>query len=187
DAGRQKPIGRILKDMEILSESQLQEALSLQRREGGVLGQILVRLGFVAQEEVLLALAAQIGMTVLDLFELPPEGFEKARDEVAFDQRVPPEDVHPLVHAGPVVKLVDLALATALKAGATEVRFESRSERFQIRYLVDGIFHEMESPPRHLAPPLISRLRLLTALTGESPESATGLAFRGRRYRVDAE
>jgi type IV pilus assembly protein PilB len=59
--GRQKPIGQILKDMEILTESQIQEALHVQREHGGVIGEILVQLGYVAREEVLLALAAQKG------------------------------------------------------------------------------------------------------------------------------
>ncbi len=58
---RQRPIGQILKDMEILTESQIQEALQVQREQGGVLGEILVKLGYVAREEVLLALVAQKG------------------------------------------------------------------------------------------------------------------------------
>jgi type II secretory ATPase GspE/PulE/Tfp pilus assembly ATPase PilB-like protein len=181
DAFRQKPLGQILKEMELISEGQLQEALALQRKEGGVLGMILVRLGYVANEEVLLALAAQLGMEVVDLFELPPEAFE--REEVTFDH-FPATDPDPIAHSPPVVKLIQLILSTALGAHATEVRFDLRNGRFDVRYRVDGVLVDMESPPCHLAPPMFRRLRHLTGLAGDARDLTA--AFAGRRIRVSA-
>src|SRR6516162_3721624 len=70
DSGRQKPLGQVLKEMELVSEGQIQEALQVQRKKGGVIGEILVNLGYVAREEILLALAAQMGMEVVDLDEI---------------------------------------------------------------------------------------------------------------------
>src|SRR5215510_9367682 len=70
DPGRHKPLGQVLKEMELISEGQIQEALQIQRKQGGVIGEILVGMGYVAREEILLALAAQMGMEVVDLDEL---------------------------------------------------------------------------------------------------------------------
>ncbi|RPH45257.1 MAG: pilus assembly protein PilB [Planctomycetota bacterium] len=70
DPGRHKPLGQVLKEMELVSEGQIQEALQIQRKQGGVIGEILVGMGYVAREEILLALAAQMGMEVVDLDEL---------------------------------------------------------------------------------------------------------------------
>jgi type IV pilus assembly protein PilB len=70
DAGRQKPLGQLLKEMELITEGQIQEGLAVQRRDGGVLGDILVKMGYVSKEEILLALAAQMGMEVVDLSEM---------------------------------------------------------------------------------------------------------------------
>ena len=70
DPGRHKPLGQVLKEMELVSEGQIQEALQIQRKQGGVIGEILVGLGYVAREEILLALAAQMGMEVVDLDEI---------------------------------------------------------------------------------------------------------------------
>jgi type IV pilus assembly protein PilB len=70
DAGRQKPLGQLLKEMELITEGQIQEGLAIQRKDGGVLGDILVKLGYVSKEEILLALAAQMGMEVVDLSEM---------------------------------------------------------------------------------------------------------------------
>jgi len=181
DSFRQRPLGQILKEMELITESQLQEALAVQRNEGGVLGQILVRLGYVANEEVLLALAAQMGMEVIDLFKLSPDAFK--RDEVTFDH-LPSTDPDPIAHSPPVIKLVQLILSIALEARATEVRFDFRGDRFDVRYRVDGALYDMESPPGHLAPPMLRRLRYLTGLSGDARDLTA--AFAGRRYRVSA-
>src|SRR5678810_98041 len=70
DAGRQKPLGQVLKEMELVHEGQIQEALAIQRKQGGVIGEILVNLGYVAREEILLALAAQMGMEAVSYTHL---------------------------------------------------------------------------------------------------------------------
>ena len=46
--GPQKPLGQLLKEMELVTEGQIQEALALQREKGGALGSILVELGYVS-------------------------------------------------------------------------------------------------------------------------------------------
>ena len=69
-SGRQKPLGQLLKEMELVTEGHIQEALIVQRKKGGVIGEILVELGYVSKEEILLALAAQMGMEVVDLDEM---------------------------------------------------------------------------------------------------------------------
>src|SRR6185295_2477224 len=92
DPGRQKPLGQVLKEMELVHEGQIQEALAIQRKEGGVLGEILVKLGYVAREEILLALAAQMNMEVVDLneLEIPPEVIDKLPGNMAKNYQVIP-------------------------------------------------------------------------------------------------
>ena len=74
DPAGPKLLGQALKEMKVVTESQIQEALSLQRRKGGLLGEILVSLGHVAREEIQLGLAAQMGMEVVDLEEFDLDG-----------------------------------------------------------------------------------------------------------------
>jgi hypothetical protein len=69
----QKLLGQVLKEMELVNEAQIQEALRVQDGKGGLIGEILVELGYVGQEEILLALAAQCGYEVIDLDEFPPD------------------------------------------------------------------------------------------------------------------
>jgi hypothetical protein len=66
DECRGKPLGQVLKLMELIGEGQIQEALQIQRKQGGLIGEILIHLGYIAREELLLALAAQSGKELLD-------------------------------------------------------------------------------------------------------------------------
>lgn len=68
--GSRKPLGQLLKEMELVTEGQIQEALAIQKERGGAIGQIMVDAGFVTEEEVLFALGAQAGMEVVNLDEI---------------------------------------------------------------------------------------------------------------------
>jgi len=69
DLYRNKPLGQVLKLMELINEGHVQEALQIQRKQGGLIGEILVGLGYVVRDEVLLALAAQKGTEAVGLDE----------------------------------------------------------------------------------------------------------------------
>jgi len=245
----QKPLGQLLKDMELVTEGQIQEALAIQRKEGGVIGDILVRLGYVSREEILLALGAQMGAEVVDLneMEIAPEIIQKVPAAMAKTYNVipikhegnvltvamaNPQDVNVLddlryalhcevqaavaseegiraaldryyghrqeslgtvltqmesddlkfeetqggtkrrgqaynvedINAAPVVNLLNQILKMAIKAQASDIHFEPFENEFKVRYRVDGVLYEMQSPPLHLASPLISRIKVLSNL-----------------------
>jgi type IV pilus assembly protein PilB len=52
----------------------------------------------------------------------------------------------------------------AIKAQASDIHFEPFENEFKVRYRVDGVLYEMQSPPLHLASPLISRIKVLSNL-----------------------
>jgi type IV pilus assembly protein PilB len=60
-------MGEILMEMGFVDEAQVEEALKVQENDGGKLGDILVKLGYVAEPDILFALAEQTGMEVADL------------------------------------------------------------------------------------------------------------------------
>jgi hypothetical protein len=62
--GKWRPLGRILVDKELLTESGLQRVLLAQRRRGGLLGQLLLERGYVTPEQLASALAQQHGVHV---------------------------------------------------------------------------------------------------------------------------
>ena len=64
----------------------------------------------------------------------------------------------------PIIRFVNLILYQAVQDRASDIHFEPFEDEFKIRYRVDGTLYEMAPPPRHLALPVISRIKVLANL-----------------------
>ena len=64
----------------------------------------------------------------------------------------------------PVVRLLNSILQRAIRDRASDVHFECYEDAFRIRYRVDGSLYEVEAPPRHLALPLVARIKVMSDL-----------------------
>ena len=69
-----------------------------------------------------------------------------------------------LADAAPIVRFVNLVLTQAVQDRASDIHFEPFEDEFKIRYRVDGALYEMSPPPKHLALPVISRLKVMANL-----------------------
>jgi type IV pilus assembly protein PilB len=67
-------------------------------------------------------------------------------------------------NATPIIRYVDLILYQAIQDRASDIHFEPFETEFKIRYRVDGALYEMAPPPRHLALPVISRVKVMANL-----------------------
>ena len=67
---RPKEIGRVFMDRGLITEDQLQEALSESQRVGGLLGRVLVDLGYVTEADLVRALTEQVGLEFVDLDQM---------------------------------------------------------------------------------------------------------------------
>ena len=90
-----KRLGEILIEDGILTREDLQEALENQKKDGGMIGQILVRLGFISEENLIAALGKQLNMPYMPLMnyaintqtvQLLNEKFSRNHMVIAFDQ-----------------------------------------------------------------------------------------------------
>ena len=66
-----------------------------------------------------------------------------------------------LADAAPIVKYVNLVLTQAVQDRASDIHFEPFEDEFKIRYRVDGALYEMSPPPKHLALPITSRIKVM--------------------------
>jgi len=76
-------------------------------------------------------------------------------------------DIDDLEHAAsstPVIRFVNLVLYQAVKDRASDIHFEPFEHEFKIRYRVDGALYEMAPPPKQLALPIISRIKVISGL-----------------------
>jgi type IV pilus assembly protein PilB len=69
-----------------------------------------------------------------------------------------------LANEVPIVRFVNLVLFQAIQDRASDIHFEPFEDEFKIRYRVDGALYEMSPPPKHLALPVISRLKVMANL-----------------------
>jgi type IV pilus assembly protein PilB len=66
--------------------------------------------------------------------------------------------------AAPIIKFVNTVLTQAIKARASDIHFEPFEHEFKIRYRVDGALYEMAPPPKSLAIPITSRVKVMSNL-----------------------
>ena len=62
----------------------------------------------------------------------------------------------------PIIRFVNLVLQQAIKDKASDVHFEPFEDQFRIRYRIDGALYEMAPPPKNLAVPVTSRVKVLS-------------------------
>ncbi|MBP1589770.1 MAG: Flp pilus assembly complex ATPase component TadA [Kiritimatiellae bacterium] len=72
--------------------------------------------------------------------------------------------VEAAANSRPVVRFVNLVLYQAVQDRASDIHFEPFEDQFKIRYRVDGALYEMAPPPKNLALPIISRLKVISGL-----------------------
>lgn len=69
-----------------------------------------------------------------------------------------------LANEVPIVRFVNLVIYQAIQDRASDIHFEPFEDEFKIRYRVDGALYEMSPPPKHLALPVVSRLKVMANL-----------------------
>ncbi|MEE9212318.1 MAG: ATPase, T2SS/T4P/T4SS family [Phycisphaeraceae bacterium] len=76
-------------------------------------------------------------------------------------------DLETLVEAAEdnkVKRLLNLVLLQAIKDRSSDIHFEPFEDEFKMRYRIDGILYEMIPPPKHLAMPIVSRIKVMANL-----------------------
>ena len=89
-------------------------------------------------------------------------GDVEQRDDIGFDADV--QQLKDLASEAPVIRLVSLIITNALEMRASDIHFEPFENRLIVRYRIDGVLHEVESPPRRLSAAVISRIKIMAML-----------------------
>ncbi len=61
----------------------------------------------------------------------------------------------------PIIKLVSLIIYEAHRNRASDIHLEPLEKRFRVRYRIDGVLHEVDSPPKRLQAAIISRVKIM--------------------------
>ncbi len=74
------------------------------------------------------------------------------------------EHLKDLASEAPVIRLVNLMISKAVDVRASDIHIEPFESRLKVRYRIDGVLHEAESPPSKLSAAVISRIKLMAKL-----------------------
>jgi type IV pilus assembly protein PilB len=230
---QKKPLAESLVDQGLITSAQASQAQAEVAKTGGAIIKVLVRLGFIAPEDLVSFLSTHLSIPSVTLasYLIKPEVLEavpeaiarkyqaipvykigstltvamvdplnvRALDEIrvkcrsdvkpavateegiyqaieryygtkgtisdivkAIDQKGLPKEDRELAEDPPIVKLVNLLVMQAIKANASDIHIEPDKEELRVRIRVDGMLHEIDSPPKHLQSAVISRIKILS-------------------------
>ena len=69
-----------------------------------------------------------------------------------------------LASEAPIIRLVNRLIVDAVEIGASDVHFEPYEDEFKVRYRIDGVLNDVESPPKQFQSAIISRVKLMAKL-----------------------
>jgi general secretion pathway protein E len=241
-----KRFGELLLEQELIDEEKLNIGLKEQANSKERIGETLVRLGILSEEDLMKALSNHFGLPYLPLSEYPkifPENIELSvkfmkqykvfplgvynnkmkvamtdpldsyaldtmrlasgreldvylstekdileaieqfygkgstrmariiedisHEEYEISTEAEEEDVHHLrdmALEAPIIKLVNLIISKAVEERASDIHIEPFENDLKIRYRIDGILHDVESPPKRLQSAVISRVKIMAKL-----------------------
>jgi general secretion pathway protein E/type IV pilus assembly protein PilB len=85
--------------------------------------------------------------------------------EIAKIASVQTDDGSTVEADAPIIKLVNTMIVEAFKMRASDIHLEPLDKRFRVRYRIDGMLHEMKSPPKRLQASIISRLKIMSNMS----------------------
>jgi general secretion pathway protein E len=88
----------------------------------------------------------------------------------------------------PIIKFINGLLVEAIKENASDIHIETFENRVTVRFRVDGVLREVLSPPRALAPKIVSRVKIMAKLDIAEKrlpqDGRISRAFGGRKVDV---
>lgn len=122
----------------------------------------------LAREEHIKACLAQYygddSEAVNEMLKALEHEIEQAAESVALIDDKDEKGIEQLAGSAPVVRLVHAILYQAVNDRASDIHFEPFEKEFKVRYRVDGALYEMKAPPKRLALPMISRIKVMSGL-----------------------
>lgn len=119
---------------------------------------------FLGKEEDILKAIENLYGSGATSMERIIEDIDKNGDELRTEEQENIEHLRDMASEAPVIKLVNLIISRAVEYGASDIHFEPFENEFNIRYRIDGILHDVESPPKRLQAAIVSRIKIMAKL-----------------------
>jgi general secretion pathway protein E len=117
-----------------------------------------------ASDEQFDALLAQTYEQGSDQAMAMMEGVGNELDLDRLAETLEPEDLLEADDDAPIIRLINALLTEAIKVNASDIHIEPFESRMRVRFRVDGMLREILQPPSHIAPLVISRIKVMARL-----------------------
>ncbi|MDA3896819.1 MAG: type II secretion system ATPase GspE [Desulfobacteraceae bacterium] len=74
------------------------------------------------------------------------------------------EHLKDLASEAPIIRLVNRLVLNAVELRASDIHFEPFESEFKVRFRIDGVLHDIESPPNRLQAAIISRVKIMASM-----------------------
>ncbi len=113
------------------------------------------------------AVPSELETAIDRLYGEKPAGLSDIVESADIDDRDLGEDAELLrnmANEAPVIRLVNLLIARAVEARASDIHIEPFENQLRVRFRIDGVLQEVESPPTRLRHAIISRIKIMAKL-----------------------
>jgi general secretion pathway protein E len=116
-----------------------------------------------AESEIMEAIEKYYG-SAASTFGRIIEGIDEGNIENLADEIEDIEQLKDLASEAPVIRLVNLIMQRAIETRASDIHIEPFEKDLKVRYRIDGILHDVESPPKKLKAAVISRVKIMSKI-----------------------
>jgi general secretion pathway protein E len=92
------------------------------------------------------------------------EGIDEGDAEAPGEDSEDVEHLKDLASEAPVIRLVNLIISRAIESRASDIHIEPFERDLKVRYRIDGVLYDVESPPKRLRAAIISRIKIMARL-----------------------
>ena len=92
------------------------------------------------------------------------EEADKSSVEAVADLEDDADHLRDMASEAPIIRLVNRLILNAVELKASDIHFEPYEKDFSVRYRIDGLLNEVESPPKRLQAAVISRIKIMAKL-----------------------
>ena len=118
-----------------------------------------------AEVEVVVATESQVKQHLMRAWSLSEDSNDVTTLFDSLDEEDAQEDLaQGATEAAPIVRLVDVILADAVRARASDIHIEPQAGELRIRYRVDGLLRDVMTVPRNATAAVVSRIKIVSGL-----------------------
>jgi len=127
-------------------------------------GQNEIRPVLVPAREILSAINRTYGQANDTAEQIMQDLGEEADSQHLFTELEVGEDLLDETSEAPIIKLVNHIFSQAVKSQASDIHIEPYQQHLQVRFRLDGVLHNVLSPPRRLHAAIVSRIKVMARL-----------------------